>query len=95
MQPTKKHRVFVQKRMGHKPVTVVPGIGRVTGNNLKRKSDIIDASTLYGRYLVGKKTLRTLSWSTEGMHEASKLPTMGWRDGKSKINRKRLKLSKL
>ncbi|XP_026468980.1 barrier-to-autointegration factor-like [Ctenocephalides felis] len=53
MSTSQKHRNFVSEPMGNKPVTEVPGVGRVLGQRLN-DAGYSKASNLLGSYLTNE-----------------------------------------
>ncbi|XP_078671591.1 barrier-to-autointegration factor-like [Branchiostoma floridae x Branchiostoma belcheri] len=59
---TQKHADFVREPLGNKPVSVVPGIGRVLAGNFGQQN-INTASEVVGQYMVqGKDEQRFKNW---------------------------------
>ncbi|PIK55220.1 barrier to autointegration factor [Apostichopus japonicus] len=67
MSTSKKHRDFVREPMGDKPVTVLPGIGKVLGDKLE-KAGVSRADNVYGQYLVHNKDRHHLKVGYRGQH---------------------------
>lgn len=57
MPLSEKHRDFVCEPMGDKSVYRVPGIGRVTGDNMSRDG-IKTAKALYGYFMADQDTFK-------------------------------------
>ncbi|KAK7089569.1 barrier-to-autointegration factor-like [Littorina saxatilis] len=51
MSTSQKHRAFVNAPMANKPVTAIPGIGKVLGSRLNQRG-YADAPAVYGQYLM-------------------------------------------